>query len=542
LQVRNAQDCKKAIARKHLKIYPCSDKLQGGMEMLTMTQVDSIRKMYYEQGESISEISRITGNDRRTVRKYVGKDDWNPSPPDPAGKAEYPKLEPFKAEINGWLEDDRHAKRKQRHTATRVYHRLIEAHGAEFNCSYRTVAGYVAEKKKEIYGAQSGFLPLEHPAGEAQADFGDAQFYENGHLCDGKYLNVSFPYSNHGYLQLFPGENQECLFEGMRAVFEHIGGVPYRIWFDNTSTIVTKILKDGGRNLTDGFLRFQAHYRFESTFCNPEAGHEKGNVESKVGYHRRNLLVPVPRFDSLAEYNRELLERCDKDAKREHYRKDATIEELFQDDQAALLELPKNLLDVSRYITVKTNGYGKFFLNGGLHEYSVSPKYAKAAVLLRLTSSEVIVLDENEREIVRHRRLYGKQKQESMQWLPYLTQLSRNPGALKYTGIYQMLPASVQSYLEQCVKPEKGKVLKAIAKLTESGGFEEAVKTVDSALTYGAFNGDSLIGLSERLFHNLPAPVPIRADPRFPVLPPVTGGLAQYDAGLGKQGGSHAAG
>ena len=92
---------------------------------------------------------------------------------------------------------------------------------------------------------------------------------------------------------------------------------------------------------------------------------------------------------------------------------------------------PQNPLDVGRYITVKTNGYGKFSLNGGLHEYSVSPQYAKATVLLRLTSSEVIVLDENGREIVRHRRLYGKQKQESMQWLPYLTQLSRNPGALK---------------------------------------------------------------------------------------------------------------
>ena len=83
--------------------------------MLTMTQVDSIRKMYYEQGESISGISRIMGNDRRTVRKYVVKDDWNPSPPDPAGKVEYPKLDSFKAEIDGWLEDDRHAKRKQRH-------------------------------------------------------------------------------------------------------------------------------------------------------------------------------------------------------------------------------------------------------------------------------------------------------------------------------------------------------------------------------------------------------------------------------------------
>jgi transposase len=506
------------------------------MEMLTMTQIDSIRKMYYEQGKTKSEISKITGNDRKTIRKYISKDDWNSPSPVTEMKEEYPKLSPYKSEIDGWLEEDRHAKRKQRHTATRVYHRLVEVHGDGFECSYRTVAGYVAEKKKKIYGTQNGFLPLEHPAGEAQLDFGDAQFYENGHLYDGKYLNISFPYSNHGYFQLFKGENEECLFEGTQAIFEHIGGVPYCIWFDNTSTIVTKILKYGGRNLTDGFLRFQAHYRFESTFCNPEEGHEKGNVESKVGYHRRNMLVPIPRFDSLVQYNNEQLKRCDADAKREHYRKNATHEELFEDDQAALLTLPKNPLDVGRYITVKTNGYGKFFLNGGLHEYSVSPKYASSSVSLKLTSSEVMVLDENQREIVRHQRLYGKQKQESMQWLPYLTQLSRNPGALKYTGIYQMLPDSVQIYLEKCEKPEKGKVLRAIAKLTESATFEEASRTVILALDYDARNGDSLLSLNERLFHNVPSLPPLKLSLHVPTLPSITNGLAGYNAGLGKWG------
>jgi transposase len=112
---------------------------------------------------------------------------------------------------------------------------------------------------------------------------------------------------------LFKGENQECLFEGLISIFEHIGGVPPRIWFDNTKTIVSKVLKDGGRTLTDDFLRFSEHYRFEAVFCNVEAGHEKGNVEGKVGYHRRNWLVPVPRFERLTEFNQELLTTCDLD-------------------------------------------------------------------------------------------------------------------------------------------------------------------------------------------------------------------------------------
>jgi hypothetical protein len=48
----------------------------------------------------------------------------------------------------------------------------------------------------------------------------------------------------------------------------------------------------------------------------------------------------------------------------------------------------------------------------------------------------VIALDERHREIVKHQRFYGNYKQQSMKWMPYLTQLSRCPGALKYTGEY----------------------------------------------------------------------------------------------------------
>ncbi|CAA7600768.1 Hypothetical protein DEACI_1421 [Acididesulfobacillus acetoxydans] len=98
----------------------------------------------------------------------------------------------------------------------------------------------------------------------------------------GYYLNLSFPYSNGGYLQQFKGQNQECLFEGLKNIFEYLGGVPRETWFDNASTMVTDILKGRGRTLTDGFLRFKQHYGFEAVFCNPNAGHEKGNGKRMV--------------------------------------------------------------------------------------------------------------------------------------------------------------------------------------------------------------------------------------------------------------------
>lgn len=501
-----------------------------------MTQVHDIRKLYFEEGKSITQISRETGRDRKTIRMYIGKEDWNETKPKALPQAEFPKLEPFKADIDEWLTEDKKAKRKQRHTAKRVYDRLVEKYGESFECSYRTVAGYVSKSKKEIFGKKSGHLPLEHIPGEAQADFGDAEYYENGRLYSGKYLNLSFPYSNKGYFQLFKGENMECLLEGLISIFEHLGGVPKRIWFDNTKTIVTKILKDGGRTLTGGFLRFMEHYRFEAAFCNVDSGHEKGNVEGKVGYHRRNMLVPIPQFKSLTEFNQELLKKCEIDSAREHYRKDAAIEELYGEDKVALLKLPAVSLDVSKYTTVKTNGYGRFYLNNGLHEYSVSPKYASSRVLVKITANEIVPLDENYRLIVRHERFYGDYKQQSMKWLPYLTQLSRRPGALKYTGIYQMLPESIKEYLDKCSKRDTGKVLQVLAALTGKSGFECAVETVAHALKYDVTDTDSLISLHSRIHGNVVELAPIRLAGNIPALMRVTPNLAAYDASLGKAG------
>ncbi len=505
-----------------------------------MTQIHDIRKLFFEKGKNISEIARETGHDRKTIRSYLEKEDWNQEVPSVVKENDFPKLEPFKKIIDKWLNEDKKARLKQRHTAKKVYNRLRDPKEniKNFNCSYRTVAGYVAQKKKEIFGKERmAFIPLEHIPGEAQVDFGSSDFYLNDQFFSGNHLNLSFPFSNQGYMQLFKGENQQCLFEGLIAIFIHIGGVPTRIWFDNASTMVTKILKNGNRSLTDDFLRFREHYRFEAAFCNSNAGHEKGSVEGKVGYHRRNLLVPLPRFHNLESYNKNLLSRCDTDAEREHYRKEVEICVLFEQDRKALLSLPAVPLDVSKYFTVRTNSYGRFLLNNGLHEYSVSPRYSNTRVLVSLSAHHVIVLDDSHREIVCHSRLYGNSKQQSMQWLPYLTQLSKNPGALKYTGIFKMLPAPLQQALDSRCKNDRGKILKAIAALTEASTFESAVKTVESALLYGTYDADSLVNLHNHLHNPTKELPPLSLGENIPKLSPVMPDLVAYDAGLNRKDG-----
>ena len=181
----------------------------------TMDQIHHIRELFYQQDKNISQIASETGLNRKTISKYVDMEDFNsPLPTAASAELHESKLDSFKPLINEWLQADKLAPRKQRHTAKRVFKRLKdEADG--FDCSYRLVASYVKTRKEELRLKRTdGYIPLNHFPGEAQADFGTADFYENGKLHqEAKYLVLSFPYSNGGFLQLNYGENMECLLE-----------------------------------------------------------------------------------------------------------------------------------------------------------------------------------------------------------------------------------------------------------------------------------------------------------------------------------------
>lgn len=194
----------------------------------------------------------------------------------------------------------------------RMYDRLIKEHG--YTGSYGSVKRYVGLKKAEMKNYTESFLPLAHPFGHAQVDFGDFKYYDGvGNGCEGHALIISFPNSNTGWMQVFPSENQECLLTGLKRVFYHIGGVPVRVKCDNMTTAVAQVLKGTERVISDGFYRFMLHHRFGTDFCTPAKGNEKGNVENKVGYTRRNMFVPVPVITDFDAFNTELLTLCDED-------------------------------------------------------------------------------------------------------------------------------------------------------------------------------------------------------------------------------------
>ena len=235
--------------------------------MLNMSDIEEIRRLYFSNGKNISEICRQTGFDRKTISKYLSCQEWMEKG-HVLSESRVSRLDKYKEDIDNWLERDKRIRKKQRHTAKRIYDRLREEYQG-FDCSYRTVAEYVSAKKQDMFNPKKSYLPLEHKPGEAQIDFGKAEFIEKGKRVYGSYLNVSFPYSNAGFLQMFRGENFECLAQGLKNIYEHIGGVPHRQWFDNLSAVVIKIKKGKERIVRDEFIRFKEHYGFEEVFCNP---------------------------------------------------------------------------------------------------------------------------------------------------------------------------------------------------------------------------------------------------------------------------------
>lgn len=325
--------------------------------MLKMAQAQYIKYLYGNEEKSLREIARITEHSFQTVKKYAYQENWSADNLPNIEPKEYPVLGEYIPTIDKWLEEDRTVPRKQRHTAARLYSRLKEECG--YTGGYTSVRRYALKKKFVMRETESGYLPLEQPKAFAQVDFGEFMYYDASEQSRQAHaLTVSFPYSNKAYTQAFPAENQECLLTGLKRIFEHIGGVPIRIKADNMTTAVAQVLEGTERVLTDGFMRFMLHYRFAADFCNPSSGNEKGNVENKVGYSRRNFFVPVPFITDFDAFNEQLFMCCEEDGNREHYKHRVPINELWADERKSLLKLPEYEYQIFRYEALHVNKYG----------------------------------------------------------------------------------------------------------------------------------------------------------------------------------------
>ncbi len=336
------------------------------------------------------------------------------------GERPRPKLGAFIGVIEEILRLDQDAPKKQRHTAKRIFERLRDEHG--YTGSESHVRRYLAandHRHREV------FVPLSQPPGEAQFDFGEAVVEIAGVRMKAALAVMSLPYSDAFFVTAFPRECTETFQAAHGSSFEFFGGVPTKIAYDNTTVAVKRVLMGPNRELTTEFLRLESHYLFTHRFCRVARGNEKGHVESLVGYHRRNFLVPVPSFASFAALNEYLAHRCEQELDRTAAGQSETKRERLEVDAAAMLGFPKSTFESRRIVIAKSNSLS--LVRFDRNDYSVPTAYAHQSVTVIGGVESVKIVAEGHL-VATHPRSWDK-AQTTYEPVHYLALLERKPGA-----------------------------------------------------------------------------------------------------------------
>lgn len=391
-----------------------------------MEQFERIRREQREEGVSIRELARRHKVHRRAVRQAL--ESALPPPRKTVESRVQPAIGPHATTIARWLTEDQAAHRKQRHTARRIWERLVDEQGAAV--SEPTVRRYVRTWRRDLGldRIDVSIVALHQPGDEAQVDFGLADVIIASERTRVAVFELRLSHSGAAVHVAFGSEGQEAFLEGHVIAFSRLGGVPARIRYDNARALVARVLKGRDRAETERFIALRSHYGFDSFFCIPgeRGAHEKGGIEGEVGRFRRRHFVPTPRVRSLTELNEHLAAADRTDLVRHIGSRHATVGEAGAVDAAALRPLPAEPFDFARVVPVKVDTKARVCVRQSF--YSVPARYAGRTLTARIGGTRIEVTDRgtvaaaHERSVVR-----GSQ---TLVLDHYLEILVRKPGAL----------------------------------------------------------------------------------------------------------------
>ncbi len=318
--------------------------------------------------------------------------------------------------------------KKQRHTARRIWQRLVAEHGA--TVAEVTVSRYVAVRRAELgLDVVPVFISQEHaPGQEAEVDFGEFWSEVAGSRVKVWMFVMRLSHSGRAFHRVYGTQAQEAFLDGHVRAFAHFGGVPSRIRYDNLKPAVLKVAKGRNRHEAERFVLLRSHYGFDSFFTIPgkDGAHEKGGVEGEIGRFRRRHLVPVPQAATFAELNEYVAAADVLDDARVITGRPVTVGAAFLAEQPHLGRLPGEPFDPAITLSVRVDQRARVCVRGNY--YSVPARYAARRLMVRLGPLSVSVHD-GPRVVAAHERAYGRY-QEVLCLDHYLEVLYRKPGAL----------------------------------------------------------------------------------------------------------------
>lgn len=490
--------------------------------MFVVESYAAVRRFVFVEGHSRREAARVFGLSRETVLKmcrYSLPPGYRRAKP-----ADKPKLGPLLPVIDAILLADRLAPAKQQHSAKRIFERLRDEHG--FGGGYTVVKDYVRICRAR---GRETFVPLSHPAGHAQVDFGEAVAIVGGVRMKIHYFCMDLPQSDACFVKAYPRETTEAFLDGHVSAFAFFDGVPLSILYDNTKIAVAKICGDGKRERTRAFTELCSHYLFRDRFGRPAKGNDKGKVEGLVKFSRANFMVPIPVVANFEELNAMLEARCRARQLERAGRHAEMIGERLVADTAALRPLPAVPLEPCEKRSGRVSSMA--LVRYRTNDYSVPTAYGFQDVVVKAFVEEVVILCGGI-EIARHPRCYGEGVFVSNP-LHYLALLETKPNALDQAAALQgwALPEVFQHlrHLLEARMGNKGKrEFIQVLRLLEAMPMEVVTDAVGQAIQLGApgFDAIKLIALA-RIEKRLPR-LDLTAYPHLPKMDVKTTCAADY--------------
>jgi len=480
--------------------------------MITVIDRERIRRAYYVEGKSMRQIAAEWHHSYWTVRKAL--DSAEPQPytltkPKPA-----PVLGPYLEKLKKLLEKEADLPRKQRYTTRKLFE-LIWAEG--YRGSESNLRRYVGAQRREMRRPRL-FIPLSYePGQDGQVDWGEADVIMNGRQVTAQLFVMRLCYSRRTFVMAFPTQKQESFFNAHASAFRFFRGVPHTLSYDNLKTAVKRVLKGRNRQEQDSFITFRSHYLFDSRFCTPGEGHEKGGVEHGVKYVRTNFLVPLPRVRDYAELNAWLQQKCLAEDERRVDRQPATIGAMWQAEQDKLRPLPARDFLCYRSREVTLNPYSQVVFE--TNRYSVPSDRAQKQLTLRAYPFRIEIFSKHEL-IASHQRSYERQ-QDILNPMHYLPLLLERPGAFEHaTPVRQWRAAWPPLYDDLLAALKRGQTdalavreFVRILQLHQANDAALVQTAIVDALTVGMPNLSGVQFCLHRLLDPTPTPTPLTTLP-----------------------------
>jgi len=489
-----------------------------------------IRRWHLRDQVSIREIARRTKLSRNTIAKYLASGEVSPRYPTRKSPSQ---LDPYAAELSGWLHANQHLPRKQRRTI-RQMHQALAAEG--YAGSYGRVAAFArawrqAERERSRTAGRGTFVPLAFAPGEAfQFDWSEDVARIGGERVKLQVAHFKLCHSRAFLLRAYLLQTHEMLFDAHRHAFAVFGGVPRRGIYDNMKTAVDKVRRGKVRDVNARFAAMVGHYLFEAEFCNPASGWEKGQIEKNVQDARHRVWPVVPPMPTLEALNAWLQERCMamwQTLPHPQWR-DRTLADVWQEERPQLMPAPTpfdGFVEQTKRVTPTC------LVHVDRNRYSVPASFANRPVSVRLYADRVVMAAEGQ-VIAEHARLINRTHDGGRtlyDWRHYLSVVQRKPGALRNGAPFAQLPEGfrrLQAIL--LARPGGDREMVEILALVLQYDEQAVLAAVELALEAQAPSKPHILNLLGRLLGETP-PAPVTAPPGLALQIEPVANVARYD-------------